>query len=337
MDGGKYFLHEHPAFATSWRQKCVLSFTARNADLYMVTSDLCQFGLTSGGLPAKKPTRWLSNSPCLISRLDRKCDGEHTHQHLMGGRARSAQEYPPALCRAIVDGFARQFRADSASEHTPYSPTTPICNLEILATDHEDPPEGDVAPWSEWKATDDVHGGELPPQLVLEARHRELQYLRDRKVYTYASFREAIQRTGKPPLRLKWIDTNKGDSQAPRCRSRLVCTEVKPKGAESVFSATPPLETLRALVAKAACDNPAHDPDPRKLLLVDVSRAHFYADATREVYIRLPEEDPRSRDGGACGKLLKTMYGTLDAADHWAEHYAGVLTAAGFERGRASP
>ena len=34
---------------------------------------------------------------------------------------------------------------------------------------------------------------------------------------------------------------------------------------------------------------------------------------------------------------MKTMYGTLDAAQQWGEHYARALVAAGFSRGRASP
>ena len=38
-----------------------------------------------------------------------------------------------------------------------------------------------------------------------------------------------------------------------------------------------------------------------------------------------------------CGRLLRTMYGTLDAAEKWGEHYAAILVKAGFARGRASP
>ena len=83
---------------------------------------------------------------------------------------------------------------------------------------------------------------------------------------------------------------------------------------------------------------PIEDPkDPLCLTLADVSRAHFYAKAEREVYIQLPREDPRSNDKDTCGRLLKTMYGTLDAADRWSEHYSGILMAHGFERGKASP
>ena len=69
-------------------------------------------------------------------------------------------------------------------------------------------------------------------------------------------------------------------------------------------------------------------------MLVDVSRAHFYADAVRDVFIQLPDEDPRSQEPGVCGKLL---YCTLDAAERWGEHYADTLLKGAFIRGSASP
>ena len=97
-------------------------------------------------------------------------------------------------------------------------------------------------------------------------------------------------------------------------RSRLVCTEVKPRGTDSIFSATPPLESLRALMTLVS--QPPDDPnDPLTMTLADVSRAHFYAQAVREVYIQLPAEDPRSGERDVCGRLLRTMYGRLDAAE----------------------
>ena len=159
-------------------------------------------------------------------------------------------------------------------------------------------------------------------------------------MYSYSTEAEAFRLTRKKPIGLKWIDSNKGDRRAFNVRSRLVCTEMRRKGMEAIFSATPPLESLRALVARAASEDPAHAPasrDPYKMMLIDVSRAHFYADAVRDVFIKLPEEDPRSSVPGACGKLEKTMYGTLDAAERWGEHYASTLVSAGFVRGAASP
>ena len=76
------------------------------------------------------------------------------------------------------------------------------------------------------------------------------------------------------------------------------------------------------------------------LLLISVAyvgRAHFNADAVRNVCVRLPEEDSESKEPGICGKLRKTMYGTLDAAQRWREHYAQVFEGGGSSRGLASP
>ena len=191
--------------------------------------------------------------------------------------------------------------------------------------------------WESWTAEDDVKGGPLPPQLVHEARVRELEYLQRRKVYEYSTVAEALRLTGKQPLNLKWIDSNKGGKTTMNIRARLVATEVRKRGVDSIFCATPPLESLRALVAQLTSECPDGQADPWRVALGDVSRAHFYADAVRDVFIRLPREDPRSSMPGACGKLGKTMYGTLDAGAQWSLHYTRILLAAGFQQGTASP
>jgi hypothetical protein len=38
-----------------------------------------------------------------------------------------------------------------------------------------------------------------------------------------------------------------------------------------------------------------------------------------------------------CAELLKTMYGSLDAAARWAAHYSEVLRGAGYAQDKASP
>ena len=106
----------------------------------------------------------------------------------------------------------------------------------------------------------------------------------------------------------------------------MVVRDIRTAGQDAIFAPTPPLESLRALVAKAASEVPpgrSGKParaDPYKIMLIDVSRALFYANAVRDVFIQLPSEDPHSSTPGVCGKLEKTMYGTLDAAEQWANH-----------------
>ena len=124
------------------------------------------------------------------------------------------------------------------------------------------------------------------------------------EVYEYSTEAEALARTGRNPVGLKWIDTNKGSAEAPRYRSRLVCTAVRHKGVEAIFSATPPLETLRILLGVACQEDvfPVKDPFFR-ISIADVGRAQFYADAVRDVCVQLLDEDPKAKQPGVCGKL----------------------------------
>ena len=101
------------------------------------------------------------------------------------------------------------------------------------------------------------------------------------------------------------------------------------------FNAMPPLEALKILLSlmvtlKVSKRN-------RKLLkvrLIDISRAHFYGQAQREVFVTLPEGD---QEEGKVGLLLKSVYGTCDAANIWQQPYTDVLNRAGFKRSAAWP
>ena len=98
LAAGRHFLHEHPAGAKSWEEPYMVQLL-ENPSVKTVVSHQCEYGLTSpdekGVLqPVKKPTRWMSSSERMISRLSRRCSGTHTHQHLVGGRAAAAAFYP---------------------------------------------------------------------------------------------------------------------------------------------------------------------------------------------------------------------------------------------------
>ena len=124
------------------------------------------------------------------------------------------------------------------------------------------------------------------------------------ELYEYSTEAESRGRTGRNPVGLKWIDTNKGSAEA-RYRSRLVCTEVCHKRVDPIFSATPPLETLRVLLCVACQEDVVRVEDPFLMSIADVSRAHFCADAVRDVNVRLPDEDPKAKQPGVCGEIAK--------------------------------
>ena len=177
----------------------------------------------------------------------------------------------------------------------------------------------------------------MDPREVKAARQKEIPCLWDMEVDEYSTEAESRAPTGRNPVGLEWIDTNKGSAKAPRYRSRLVCTEVRHKGVEPISSATPPLETLRVLLCVACQDDVFRVEDPFLISIAHVSRALFFADAVRDVYVRLPEEDLKAKQPGVCGELRKTMYGSLDAAQRWESITLQSWRLGGFSRDVASP
>ena len=70
-----------------------------------------------------------------------------------------------------------------------------------------------------------------------------------------------------------------------------------------------------------------------KMDFIDVKSAYFHAQARRRAFVNLPHED---KEEGMCG-LLKSVYGTRDAAQNWEYEYRGFMTKIGFRAGEASP
>ena len=64
----------------------------------------------------------------------------------------------------------------------------------------------------------------------------------------------------------------------------------------SIFSATPPLEAQRvSLCVLCVRKTFFFVEDPLLISIADVSRAHFLADAARDVYVQMPDEDPKGK------------------------------------------
>ena len=74
-----------------------------------------------------------------------------------------------------------------------------------------------------------------------------------------------------------------------------------------------------------------------KLSFVDIRRARFTAAARNELHLELPEEDQTDPNMKMCGRLLKSMRGTQDAAQSWEEECTDFLVSIGFEQGLGSP
>ena len=121
---GKYFLHEHPFTATSWRLKFMVALRML-AGVDLIVGDQCPFGQDtsyknehgeSSWALVRKRTGWLTNHPRLKLVLNVKCQNcklppTLRHKHiptLVGGRAKSTEIYPPRLVHAILKAHAEQ-------------------------------------------------------------------------------------------------------------------------------------------------------------------------------------------------------------------------------------
>ena len=354
VEGGRYFLHEHPKFATSWAEKCMKDLMDIPG-VALVHADQCQYGAEvlvglHQGQPIKKPTGFLSNAPRLLDHLRRRCEGRggdcsrpKRGKHVMceGRIARDAARYSKGLCKAIIKGMISEMRQCGISRPGEVG-------LNAVTDDAEDerqmsgPEQGFSG-----KYRDDITGQVLMDVLVQEARAKELKYFHDKGVWAKCPKDEARRRTGRKAISVRWVDVNKGDNIKPRYRSRLVARQLKAqdRSGASFFAPTPPLEALRTVLSMTASTMPDWRPcyDPRserriQISLVDIARAYFNAakDEDDETYVDLPAEDEDHMK--CCARLLRHMYGTRSAADGWQEEYSSFLVEVlGFEQGMSSP
>ena len=156
-----------------------------------------------------------------------------------------AAVYHFKLCRAILVGFRRQLQKDG------------ICKDGFIGMMEKDlePQQLSIVSFTNNRGEvlniqtdngeifkDDLTGQLLDPVLVRAARAKELEYFESKGVWRLRPAEEARQRTGKPPVTVRWVDVNKGDDINPNVRSRLVARQIRQAGEEAIFAPTPPLE-----------------------------------------------------------------------------------------------
>ena len=346
MDAGRYFLHEHPKTATSWGEPEMLALM-KTPGVYTVQGPMCRFDMMSedehGVSYVKKETQFVTNSPRLAEALQGVCsnmDGSrpwHRHVHLINGRASRAKEYPPKMVIAVLKAIREQMIDDGQLSELSSMTAGPVPEHPLIEDDgvvdhHEDY-------LTDEEFDDDVNGGVLDPRLVRAAREEELRWLRRRNTWTKVPWDQAISESGKQPISLRWVDTNKGDDQRPDYRSRLVVREIR-RGKSRVlpdaqlFSSMPPLEALKTLCSLNMTLKSKTSGKPYKMQTFDIRRAHLYGKPLRRIFVHLPEEEAEE---GYCALLNYCLYGTQDASACWEREYVDMLTSNAFEQGVSAP
>ena len=96
----------------------------------------------------------------------------------------------------------------------------------------------------ERNVVDDLTGKPLEAVRVTSAKHEALTEMYRRQVCLEKSVDECFHDTGRPPIPVRWVVTNKGDELHPNVRCRLVAKHLAAKhggkDAEDLFAAMPP-------------------------------------------------------------------------------------------------
>eukprot|EP00973_Karenia_brevis_P061083 8493537-Karenia_brevis.AAC.1 len=229
IKGGRWFLHEHPASATSWSLR-VIRKLEEEVGVKLSVADQCMYDLVTWSkdgnrlLPARKTTKFMSNCEGICMELQRRCDGSHEHQALLEGRARYAARYTTELCRAICRGLVNEKRKRRMNVKYLCSlrVTDRVGKMEVsgrLYSAHQRLHEESMAEREEYQqAWDDISGKPLNPRQVIEARLVEVDYVKKMGVWIKVTRKEALRR-GIKIIGTRWIDVNKGDEEKPLLRS----------------------------------------------------------------------------------------------------------------------
>ena len=210
--------------------------------------------------------------------------------------------YSPRLVREVLEALGKQLVGDGRLDSVSLFSAGPTADFPELDT-------------QEWQEDDyyDQQGNLLDPIKVKEGK-KKIEWVLKQKLFNYVPESECLERQGKP-YSLKWVLKNKED----KVRARLVVREIKRAKSEDeklkpsdVFSAMPPVESLKALVSHVMTERVDRRGRQLVLAVFDVSRAHFYGVCERDVYVEPPAELHRP---GLVAKLNKTMYGTQDAGN----------------------
>lgn len=180
LELGLRFVLEHPWTATSWKDQ-QMKRLLRDQRVRLQCADQCRYGLHGDQGPQKKTTGFLVNDMSLADFLSKRCEGDHKHEHIIGGnRSRRAQEYPQALIEGILRTYSKTiqqpaelylfeeiFREDQKRDRRLRECWNhPTEEKEILANeDANDLP--DLVPPGE-ESDDDQH---VPPERDLQPDH----------------------------------------------------------------------------------------------------------------------------------------------------------------------
>ena len=237
--------------------------------------------------------------------------GDAGTSHLVGGSSSSVDEEGD-LFMGLVE-FASEVNGTEYSR---------VVNVESFEPQSEE----DAV-----EAFDEITGEKLDILKLRKARNEEIEYIQTHNIWEKVPVSLCWEKKGQGPTSGKWVDVQKGDD----VRSRYVGRDFKPRGEgprAEIFASMPPLEAKKILISKAASQ--AGKKRVKKLLFVDIKKAHMNAICNEWAFVELPDE---IKEPGFCARLKCWLYGMRPAARAWEEEYAGRLAQEGYVQGGSFP
>ena len=241
IGSGKFFLHEHPATASSWKMPGIKRVMGMNGVGTTAThqSMLSLATACENGEPmlAKKPTTCMSNSPCMLLELTRCCNDYHKHQQLTAGRTNDAEHYLMPPHPRYPSWHAQNFNGPQERERGNRSGLG--CHHErrgAQSNKHDSHDDRRRTPSSITNADggkftvecdpancktcyfDESTGEPLPQDLVRQAIASELSYV-NKWVWEAMKIEEAKRSPDHKRFRTRWALCNTGDDASPDARA----------------------------------------------------------------------------------------------------------------------
>ena len=161
---------------------------------------------------------------------------------------------------------------------------------------------------------------QLDVEQVRVARKEEVGCMEKRNIWTARPATESWEMIVKPPVRVRWVETLKSDG----VRSRSVARDFKggDEDRDGLFAATPPLESKRLLISRAAMK--VNGKLVRKLLFTDAKKAHPNPECKEDVFMVsvAPLKDTIMVTSPYCGKQRRS--GRLEVTPWWSLQSGGA-------------
>ena len=177
----RMFLHEHPKGASSWSEPEMVELMS-HPTVFAVQGPMCRWHMKSedgqGVGFVRKETQFITNSAELARVLSGKCSGTHRHVHLINGRARKAQVYPPRMVSAILRALKKELHQTGEFNELTAPDLLGIGPSPDAESNESAAPKELEADWMESaQYFDSVSGAPLKTERVLEARQEELKWV----------------------------------------------------------------------------------------------------------------------------------------------------------------